>query len=213
MRLTCPCCGSMLSLEVLLNDAAARQAVASALSLPAGLGSRLLRYIGLFRPPQRSLTWDRAAKLLDELQQMITAGQIQRHGRAWAAPHVAWQSALDALFERQGLQLPLKSHGYLLEIIAGLANQTEAVAETAAEQRRHQPRDRDPSGGMNAVSALLATMPAAISQREECRETMRENSPTQAIRPRTTPPAEFTALRQSLSSKTSPAPDPAPPPA
>ena len=125
----------------------------------AGPDYGLLRYLGLFRPPQRSLTWDRVAKLLAELQQMIAAGQIERHGRFWAAPHAVWQTALDSLFERQGLMLPLKTHGYLLEIIVGMANKTEASAETAEEQRRHQPRDRDPSGGMNAISALLATMP------------------------------------------------------
>ncbi len=139
MRLTCPCCGATLSLEALLNDAAARQAVASALTLPAGLGAQVLRYLGLFRPSQRSLTWDRAAKLLEELSAMIGAGQIQRHGRAWPAPVEYWQRALDEIATRK-LDLPLKSHGYLLEIIAGLGNKIEAQAEADEEARRRHPR-------------------------------------------------------------------------
>ncbi len=142
MRLTCPCCGATLSLEALLNDAAARQAVASALALPAGLDARLLRYLGLFRPPQRSLTWDRAARLLEELNTMISAGQIQRHGRAWPAPVEYWQRALDEITNRQ-LDLPLKSHGYLLEIIAGLGNKAEAQAEADIEARRRRSRPAD----------------------------------------------------------------------
>ncbi|MBK8508769.1 MAG: hypothetical protein IPL51_08990 [Candidatus Competibacteraceae bacterium] len=40
MRLTCPCCGASYGLEVLLADRSAREAVAAALGLPAGLGER-----------------------------------------------------------------------------------------------------------------------------------------------------------------------------
>lgn len=169
MRLTCPCCGATLSLEALLNDAAARQAVASALTLPAGLGAQVLRYLGLFRPPQRSLTWDRAAKLLEELNTMISAGQIQRHGRAWPAPVEYWQRALDEIATRQ-LDLPLKSHGYLLEIIAGLGNKVEAQAEADEEARRRHPR---PAG--SAIETL--------------RDSCRVDTVASEILPPTPPPA------------------------
>lgn len=203
MRLTCPGCGATLSLEILLNDTAARQAVVSALALPASLGPKLLRYLGLFRPPQRSLTWDRAAKLLTELQAMIATGQIQRHGRAWAAPHEVWASALDTILDRPGLQLPLKSHGYLLEIIAGLTNKTEAQEETAQEEQRRN-RPPDAQDGMKSISALLATLPSAPSQGEQRRESVRENFPTSAVAARralSPPPPEFLNLRNKILGK------------
>ena len=158
MRLTCPCCGATLSLEALLNDSAARQAVAIALSMPADLGPRLLRYLGLFRPAQRSLTWERAASLLNELHGLIEAGEIRRHGRSWRVSPADWASALDEIQGRRpSLTLPLKSHGYLLEILAGLASQTEARHEQQREEDRRQPRPNTGSG-MQSIQALMANV-------------------------------------------------------
>ena len=198
MRLTCPCCGATLSLEALLNDVAARQAVATALSLPANLGPRLLRYLGLFRPAQRSLTWDRAAALLAELQTMITAGHIQRNGRRWPAPPAVWQAALDAILERNNLTLPLKSHGYLLEIIAGMVNRAEAQQEDQIEEQRRSVVRADSGSGMQAVTALLnhAKISAEIPDNANCIPPARIERP--APPPRTAPPAEFRNLVRTL---------------
>lgn len=200
MRLTCPCCGATLSLEALLNDVAARQAVATALTLPASLGPRLLRYLGLFRPAQRSLTWERAAGLLAELQTMIDAGQIRRNGRSWPAPHAVWASALDAVLERKNLTLPLKSHGYLLEIIAGMTDRAEAEQESRIEAQRRAVVRSDAGAGMQTVAALLHH----AQQSMERPDNGNRMSPTQNAQPvpappqRTAPPAEFRSLARAL---------------
>lgn len=163
MRLTCPCCGAQYSLEALLTDAAARQAVAAALALP-GLGDRLVRYLGLFRPPGgRGLTWDRVARLLDELHAALAAGQIERHGQTWPAPLDYWQLALDQILDsRPTLILPLKSHGYLYEILVGLsrkaAEASAARQEVAAEQARARAGAR--RGQMQSAAALTVALPA-----------------------------------------------------
>lgn len=137
MQLTCPCCAARFSLDAVLADEAARAAVAAALKLPAPLGDLILRYLAFFRPEKRALTWDRAARLLTELQAAIAGGQVERHGRAWAAPHEAWRAALEQMIEsRDRLTLPLKSHGYLYEIVAGLANKAQGVAEKKHEQQK-----------------------------------------------------------------------------
>ena len=126
MRLTCPCCGAAYGLEVLLADRAAREAVVAALALPSALGERLLRYVGLFRPRERALSWDRAARLLTELQAAINAAQIERDGRVYPAPVEYWKQAIDQMVDgRDRLTLPLKSHGYLFEIIVGMHRQAE----------------------------------------------------------------------------------------
>ena len=161
MRLTCPCCGAQNSLEALLNDAAARQAVAVALALP-GLGDRLVRYLGLFRAPKHGLTWDRAARLLEELNTAIAAGQITRHGQDWPAPLDYWKSALDQVLDaRPTLTLPLKTHGYLYEVVLGHSRKaTEARAtreERAAEQTQAREGERR---GMQGGAALLQTLAA-----------------------------------------------------
>ncbi len=204
-----------------MNDAAARQAVATALALPANLGPRLLRYLALFRPPNRSLTWERVARLLGELQGMIDAGRIQRHGRPWAVTPAAWQVALDEMLERRhSLSLPLKSHGYLLEILAGQANQAEARHEERVETERRQPRP-DAGAGMQAVSArlsqafpppdppppggTLAPSPLAGEGGDGGASPSRPQRPT-----RTPPPAEFRNLAAQLRGTFAAEPSPEP---
>lgn len=113
-------------------DAQAREAVSAALDLPGALGDRLLRYLGLFRSPSRALAWDRVGRLLRELLDPIKAGRVERNGRAWIAPMAAWEAALDDILDkRDKLQLPLRTHGYLFEIVAGIAAKSEGRREAA----------------------------------------------------------------------------------
>lgn len=141
MQITCPCCFARYAIEAALTDDAARQAVAAALKLPAPLGDLMLRYMAFFRPSKRALSWDRAAKLLNELIDPIQAARVERHGRAWPAPLHYWREALEQMIQRRDkLQLPLKSHGYLFEIVSGIASKTEGQAEAAVEQQKRHPR-------------------------------------------------------------------------
>lgn len=130
MKIACPVCNAAFPIEAGLTDTQAREAIAAALALPAPLGDRILRYLGLFRPHSRVLAWDRVARLLHELHAAIGAGRVERHGRAWAAPHALWEAAFDQILSnRAKLQLPLKSHGYLFEIVAGMASKAEGFSE------------------------------------------------------------------------------------
>lgn len=145
MRLTCPCCGCVASVEAWLADADARQVMALAMSLPGSLGPSLLRYLSLFRPAHRALGWDRALKLLQELEAPIRQATLQRHGRPWAAPLALWQAALDQVLAARDegrLKLPLKSHGYLYEIVVGLSGRGEARAEVERERQAAYPYAR-----------------------------------------------------------------------
>ena len=197
MRLTCPCCGAQHSLEALLTDAAARQAVAAALALP-GLGDRLVRYLGLFRPAGgRGLTWDRVARLLEELNTALAAGQIERHGQVWPAPLDYWKLALDQMLDsRPTLTLPLKSHGYLYEILVGLsrkaAEASAARQEVAAEQARAREGER--RGQMQSAAALTVALPAPPAG-----EGAGEREATRL--PRVPPPAAFRDLIKNLTGK------------
>jgi hypothetical protein len=134
MRLTCSACGASASLDAAIAHEGAREAVIIALQLPAPLGKLLVQYVALFRPATRQLSLDRLAALLGELLPLIEAGRIERGGRIWAVPLDAWKAALeDMIAKRDKLTLPLKSHGYLLEVIAGQAGKVEAAAETRKE--------------------------------------------------------------------------------
>jgi hypothetical protein len=139
MKLSCPSCGAEMTLDVLLSHEGAREAVLTALQLPAPLGKLLIQYLALFRPGTRQLSWERVGSILAELQPMIAAAQIERHGRTWPAPLEYWKAAIEhmvQLRDRQKLQLPLKGHGYLLEVISGMGDKAERKEETASEQRR-----------------------------------------------------------------------------
>lgn len=136
-KLTCPNCYETLSLAALIEHDAAREAVRLALEFPAPLGKLLLQYANLFKPAQRSLSMDRFASILSEILPMIQAAQIERSGRAWPAPQAYWQQGFESMWlSRDKLTLPLKSHGYLLEIIAGFANKAEGKQEQKSEQGR-----------------------------------------------------------------------------
>jgi len=113
------------------RDELVHEIVARAKAESEALAKLLVQYVVLFRPATRQLSLDRLAALLGELLPLIEAGRIERGGRIWAAPLDAWKAALeDMIAKRDKLTLPLKSHGYLLEVIAGQAGKAEAAAET-----------------------------------------------------------------------------------
>lgn len=147
MKLRCPHCGHTAGIIEFANEEAARQAVYLAADLPKPLGKLVMRYIGLFRPAERHLRWDRVLKLMQELKTDIDAARIERHSRIWPAPEAAWADALTAMLEKADngtLTLPLKSHGYLYEIISSAQNSIETREEQKQEEKRQQAQHRAP---------------------------------------------------------------------
>ncbi|MDO4698324.1 MAG: hypothetical protein Q4A60_06600 [Pasteurellaceae bacterium] len=135
MKVKCAACGALSSLDSLIANDAASRAIYAALSVNGELGTALIGYLGLFRPAKSSLSFDRVATLLNELVPMIQASEIQRDGKAYPAPAEAWIYAINAMLaNRAGLKLPMKSHGYLLEIIAGWQPQTASGAMAVVNQ-------------------------------------------------------------------------------
>ena len=117
----CPNCGAANSLDSLVSDAEAAEVLKMLLELDADIGKAAIRYIGLFRPAKSQLSWARTAKLLNELLPMIKAQEAARDGVCFPAPSEAWIHGFNETVNArdQGrLKLPLKSHGYLLEIVS-----------------------------------------------------------------------------------------------
>ena len=163
MKLSCPSCGAIASLDVLIGHEGARDAVMVALKLPAPLGKLLIQYLTLFRPASRQLSMDRVASLLGDLLPSIEAAKIERSGRLWAAPVDSWKIALEEILaKRDKLTLPLKSHGYLLEILAGMANKVEARIEEKTEQTRAYGMHVDRNPGMQRIGKSV--MPAGVKE-------------------------------------------------
>lgn len=117
----CPNCGAANSLDSLVSDAEAAEVLKMLLELDADIGKAAIRYIGLFRPAKSQLSWARTAKLLNELLPMIKAQEAARDGVCFPTPTEAWIHGFNETVNArdQGrLKLPLKSHGYLLEIVS-----------------------------------------------------------------------------------------------
>lgn len=131
-----------MSLDVLLATDGAREAVMAALEVPAPVGRLLIQYIGLFRPSKNQMSFDRVARLLGELLPMLKDNAIERNGVTYPAPLPYWREAIEEMLaKRERLTLPLKSHGYLLEIIAGIHAKADSKAEAKREaDRQSQPR-------------------------------------------------------------------------
>ena len=118
MKTRCPCCGASASLEVLITHDEARSLMVALAGISDELAKAALRYLGLFRPGERDLSWTRAAKLLGELVPLIQAGEITRKRQSYPAPREAWVWAFNRVIEARDsgkLTPPLTSHGFLLE--------------------------------------------------------------------------------------------------
>lgn len=160
MKTRCPACGATCSLDALLGHSDAGKAFVSALSVTGDLQHPLIKYLAMFRSESRDLTFERTAKLISEIALDITAKQIKRGHQFYPAPRGAWIWAINTMLERrdQGkLQLPLKNHGYLYEVItsykpeyapaqeskprsnaAAQAARAKTEAERAIEQAEHE---------------------------------------------------------------------------
>lgn len=153
MKTRCPSCGATSSLDVLVGHDGAREALVAAFKLSDRFGSAAVRYLALFRSESRELTMDRVARLLNELLPDIQAQRITRNGQTFEAPQQAWLFAFDQaqLAREQGrLKTPLKSHGWLYEVIASWKPQSADLLPTVPGG----PRVPAPSRVGQGLSAL-----------------------------------------------------------
>ncbi len=159
MNIKCSNCGAVHSLDTLINDAEASAVLKAVLEMDVELGKAAIRYIGLFRPAKSQLSWARTAKLLNELLPMIKAQEAARDGVCFPAPTEAWIHGFNETVNArdQGrLKTPLKSHGYLYEILAGWIGQPSAGNQT---NQPNQPNRRaalpaNPSQTLTAAASL-----------------------------------------------------------
>lgn len=182
MKLTCPACGALMSLDVVVAHEGARAAVQAALQLPAPLSRQLIQYLTLFRPAKRQLTLDKLATLLNELLPMIHAGEIRRDGKTYRLSPAMWSAGMQEMMDRdkhKPFTRPLKTHGYLLDVLVSKANSEEAKQEARLERDRQQPSARQQakrSGSNNPVQVAthLQTLKKAAQGQAEPELTFNE---------------------------------------
>lgn len=121
MKTRCPCCGAENSLDALIAHQEARRVLWLLAQAGGALSSATVMYLGLFRPTKSALSPARMASLLDEILPDMQRGQIVRNGQTFSASPEIWLMSLRTVLQARDagkLSLPLKSHGYLYEVIA-----------------------------------------------------------------------------------------------
>ena len=156
LKATCPECGMTGDMAAFVTQGEHNQAVAAALEMPALLSSRIVRYLGMFRPASRALASAKSARLLTELKETITSGVIERKGVTREAPLKVWVMALDQMLESPPSGLPLSGHGYLYEVVARCADrhagEVERQREEQARSGAKQPANRIPAAALRERS-------------------------------------------------------------
>lgn len=163
MRVKCPSCNAEMDLDVLLAHEEGRHVLAQLLAQGVPMGALLLRYVGLFRPGKRALAMSRTLALLAELWPDMARGAITRKGREWPTTPAQWQQAIELVLQARDkgtLTPPLTSHGYLYEVLLGLVDKSEGLAEREREQ---QARGRAHVGGPLAFDALMQAAGDALA--------------------------------------------------
>lgn len=154
MKVRCPECGTAMSLNVLIAHDDAREALIALAGISDGLARALLKYLTLFRPSEKDLSFARVAKLLNELLPMIRAETVERKRQTYPAPREAWIWAAGKCIEARDagrLKTPLTGHGFLLEVITQWTAEKTAVANgisLAAHRREPQSKLRDGANGL-----------------------------------------------------------------
>lgn len=147
MRVVCPSCGAMNSLEALFTDGDARLFMAALTRLPGVVIPMAPRYIALFRPQTgRVLQWRKATRLVDDLYGLIQLGYVHRQGNVDRnCPASVWGKAMEQIVATPPARLPMKNHNYLAAIAWDLADAADKYRERAVDVAQKK-ATRNPSG-------------------------------------------------------------------
>jgi hypothetical protein len=163
MRLICPSCGAIASVEAWLSNADSRECLRIVAGMPSDVGRKTLPYLTLFRPrvPEndkgyRGLIWPRALRLALDLKRLVEEPFISWENRP-ARPNnpLAWSQALEQVIQRPPRRLPLETHGYLRRIAYDIADEMDRAvevkhnrAERDGSLRTSLSEEREPSPGL-----------------------------------------------------------------
>ncbi len=162
--LSCPVCGAEFDLAVLFKSEESRRTFDRLTANCSPLKARLAQYAALAKPPKHKLDTDKALRIIKTLLPDIERGAITWKGREWAAPLSAWAQAIDQMLAARDagrLELPMKGHGYLFAILAGMADKFEGQAEQQREQElRTGPRAATTHGPASVAALVQQPTPA-----------------------------------------------------
>ncbi len=170
MELTCPCCKTRFPLQAGFLEADGLELAALYGALDPDTARAMDVYLMLFKPKKTCLSNKRALTLASELAPFILNGRFKRSGESYAAAAADWAAAMDKLVAHPPSKLPLKTHGYLVEVVIGTLadriNKERAERDDLARElsknegnRFTEKRAKDERVAMPAeISAALASL-------------------------------------------------------
>ena len=178
----CPSCATEIGLDAFMrlavNDEQMRGLVADLVAISLPMSADVLRYLRLFKPAKQALKTETVRRVLAELAPAIKSGQIEARGRLWACGADGWRAGFAAVFaaaDAGKLKTPLAGNAYLFGVLANMADQLEAKAETQREQERRTPRM---AGASVQVDKGLQSLNQALSQRSPMPDAVRQKIQT-----------------------------------
>lgn len=160
IRLTCPCCGVDFPWEAGLVEADAKRLGAVLGNMEPALARAAMTYLRLFKPAKTALRLPKATKLLQEITDLVDAGTVcqdERTGVRRPARAATWVAGMEQMVaQAERLTLPLSSHGYLRQVVFGLADAADAAAERQREQDRRAGRHLQAGGDHDGQQSLVA---------------------------------------------------------
>lgn len=167
LPISCCYCGAQQGLMEALEDADGRRFMDVITDVQPVVIRPLMRYLYLFKPAQQGMRWSRMYKLVQEIAPMIKDAKLQRDGTTYTVPPQSWADAMMHLVETppKTLKLPLKSHGYLLEILASGAEKAAGQQESRAiEQKRNRGRDGSTNKPVQAIKMASSKPPGSLKE-------------------------------------------------
>ncbi|MCP4105471.1 MAG: hypothetical protein GY749_08035 [Desulfobacteraceae bacterium] len=174
MRVTCPNCSGIFSLEAALNDENARHFSHAAQGIAAKIGSPVTDYIALFRRPNTGtvLQWRKARRLAEELKVCTDKSYIQIDNQiARPVTGAIWRQAIEKIMDRKHkLKLPMKNHNYLFEIVYELAEEASKKSEIK-QNKRIASGTANPDRPVSDVEKLSVSVSVSAEEMKESRQT------------------------------------------
>lgn len=159
MNGVCQSCGAVAPLEWFLADGKYRQCLVVMATLSREVAPVTVRYLGLFRPASgRAMSADKALRLLEEIAALVGSGHVQVKVKGKVArpcPARIWAEVMEQMLsQRDQLDLPMASHGYLMKVAYGLAD----AADAQNERRLNEAERSGNVGRVRSTSPLASLM-------------------------------------------------------
>ena len=177
MRLRCPSCKAVHSIEAWVDEDFVVQALTTVAKMPREVAPLALRYVALFRPTgRRGLPWQKAARVLKELYELVTARTVCWERQEIEITPAIWARAIEIVLDA-GIHPPLKNHNYLRHVAFEQAKKAQARAEFEREWRQsypyHRPHDDSGPEPIGDILDIDAQRGYTATERVEAREVLK----------------------------------------